>query len=166
MHTHTFPARLIKIATKYPYSHVGLSLEKDCNQIYSFGRKKWNSFIDCGFTIEEKNGNFFQKFNKTICKIYELPVTEKQYKKIKKHLQHMKKNQAIYKYDFIGLILKIWDIPTNYQNRYVCSYFVASILQKFKVYQFDKNLSLVKPKDFECIPLLKEIYNGYFSKYQ
>lgn len=36
MHTNTIPAKIIKFVTRYEYSHVGISLEKNCNTIYSF----------------------------------------------------------------------------------------------------------------------------------
>ena len=85
MHTHTMPSRLVKIFTNYEYSHVGISLDKECNNIYSFGRKKLNSILNGGFVVEKKDGLFFRKFNKTECKIYELEVTNSQYKDLKKN---------------------------------------------------------------------------------
>ena len=40
MHTYTIPSRLIKRITNYEYSHIAISLDRNCNTIYSFGRKK------------------------------------------------------------------------------------------------------------------------------
>lgn len=34
MHTYTIPSRLVRLFTRYEYSHVGISLEKECNKIY------------------------------------------------------------------------------------------------------------------------------------
>ena len=65
MHTKTIPATLIKFITRYKYSHIALSFDKSCNTTYSFGRKKYNSIIDCGFVEENKNGMFFKKFKDT-----------------------------------------------------------------------------------------------------
>lgn len=61
MHTRTIPAKLIKFATKYEYSHVGLSLEESCEEIYSFGRRKATSIINSGFTVEHKGRRIFSK---------------------------------------------------------------------------------------------------------
>ena len=72
MHTNTIPSKIIKAATKYRYTHVGISLEKECNTIYSFGRRKFNSILNAGFSIELRNGEFFKKFKNTRCKIYEV----------------------------------------------------------------------------------------------
>ena len=36
MHTYTIPSRLIKRITNYEYSHIAISLDRNCNTIYSF----------------------------------------------------------------------------------------------------------------------------------
>jgi len=166
MHTDTIPAKIIKRATKYDYSHVGISLEKNCSKIYSFGRRKFNSILRCGFTIEEKHGDFFKKFHNTICKIYEIKVTSRQYRKIEKTLFNMTKHKLNYKYDFLGLVLRYWNIPLKIKNHYVCSYFVASLLEDAKIYKFHKKTCLVRPKDFESIPVLHKIYEGKYLRYE
>lgn len=166
MHTNTIPAKLIKMATNYPYSHVGISLEKDCNIIYSFGRKKFNSILDAGFSIEYKNGKFFQKFNKTICKIYEIEITDKQYEELEKILTDIIINRSCYKYDFIGIVLRFFGIPVTFKNRFVCSYFVAFLLEKAKIYHFKKRVSMMKPQDFEGLLGFRKIYAGRYALYQ
>ena len=72
MHTKTLPAKMIQKATKYKYTHVVISLDKECDKIYSFGRKTLNNILNCGFTIEQKNGAFFQKFKTRRCVIKKL----------------------------------------------------------------------------------------------
>ena len=71
MHTNTVPSKVVKFFTRYEYSHVGIALEKECNTIYSFGRRNVNSILNGGFVAEEKDGKFFEKFNNTVCKIYD-----------------------------------------------------------------------------------------------
>ena len=70
MHTYTIPSKIVKIFTNYEYSHVGISLSRECDEIYSFGRKKINSILNGGFVVEKKDGEFFKKFNNTKCKIF------------------------------------------------------------------------------------------------
>lgn len=76
MHTHTMPSRLIKLFTHYKYSHIAISLTSECDKIYSFGRKELNSIINSGFVIENRDGDFFNKFNETTCRIFEIEVTK------------------------------------------------------------------------------------------
>lgn len=165
MHTHTIPAKLIKIATRFKYSHVGISLDENCDIIYSFGRRKLNSVLNGGFVIEHKDGAFFKKFNKTQCIIYEVQVTNEQYKDVKNMLNNMQENIEDYKYDFLGIIPRFWGIPITFKNKYVCSYFVASVLEKANICKFNKKVYFVKPKDFENLKGFKEIYKGSYNEY-
>ena len=165
MYSQTIPSKLVKALTKYKYSHIGICLNKNCDLIYSFGRRSLNNFFNGGFIIEKKNGEFFKKFNKTICRIYELKITQKQYIGIKQQLECMKKNQKLYKYDFIGIVLRTFNIPISFKNHYVCSQFVAELLEKFEIYNFKKKICFVKPKDFEVINGIKEIYSGEYLEY-
>lgn len=166
MQTNTMPSRLIKVFTQYEYSHVAISLEKDCYITYSFGRRRVNSIIDGGFVIEQKDGEFFKKFNQTNCKIYEIEVNEKQYRKLRKMLKRMEHHQDKYQYDFIGIICRYFKIPITFRNKYVCSYFVASLLEKAKICYFEKEPYFIVPKDFENIPCFNEIYDGKYLLYQ
>lgn len=164
MHSGTLPAKAIKFYTKYSYSHVAISLDKSCISIYSFGRKKLNNPLNGGFVIENKYGKFFSKFNKTMCRIYELDVTDEEYAKIETKLDNMTKEKDMYKYDFLGLGLRIFHIPVSFKNRYVCSSFVASIIEQAGVYKFNKKYIFVKPKDFENLKA-KIIYEGRYKDY-
>ena len=165
MHTKTIPSKLVKLFTRYEYSHVAISLDKTCYTTYSFGRRSLYNILNGGFSIQEKDGKFFNKFNKTVCKIYELEVTEKQYEDVKKIISHMEENVDIYKYDFLGIVPRFFKIPVEFKNKFVCSYFVARVLDKANICKFDKNISLVVPKDFENIQGAKEVYNGNYLKY-
>lgn len=162
MQTNTIPARFIRLFTRYKYSHVALSFSDDCNLVYSFGRKKVNNFIDAGFVIESKNGPFFKKFNNTTCTIYEVDITEDQYEKAVKIMEFMKHNDFKYGYDFLGAFLRYFRIPISFKNRYVCSYFVAEVLEKSDIYKFNKPTYCILPKDFSEIGDFKVVYEGKF----
>lgn len=166
MHTHTIPARLIKIVTEYGYSHVGLSLEKNCKTIYSFGRRNPYSILNGGFSIEYKEGAFFKKFHKTTCKIYEVEVTDKQYDEVKSIIEYMKEHIEEYKYDIWGIVPRFFGIPLTLRNRYVCSYFVARVLEKTGIHQFKKKVCLIRPRDFDGLDGFKEIYRGNYLDYK
>ena len=152
MHTKTIPAKFIRFFTHYNYSHIAISFDKSCNIIYSAGRKKYNTVLDAGFVEESKNGLFFKKFFDTNCRIFELEVTEK--------------HEELFKYDYLGIILRFFKLPINFKDRYVCSYLVAKLLQDSGVYNFHKELYFIEPKDFEKIPNTQVIYKGNFIKYQ
>lgn len=165
MHTNTVPSRVVKFFTRYEYSHVAISLDKSCSKLYSFGRKNLHSVLDGGFSIENKDGEFFKVFSKTICRIYEIKVTDKQYKSAQKLIHKMEKNKEEYKYDFFGVVIRYFKIPVTFKNKFVCSYFVAFVLQKAKIYNFNKDICLIKPKDFTKIEGMHQIYSGSYLAY-
>ncbi len=162
MHTRTLPAGLVRMVTRYEYSHIGICLTNKCDEVYSFGRKSLRNFLNGGFVKEKKDGAFFEKFNKTVCRIFELQIEEEQYIKIKERLEQMEQND-VYKYDFLGAFLRTFRIPAYFKNKYVCSTFVAEILEHSGVYNFQKQLCFVKPIDFEHVVGIKEVYRGQYK---
>jgi len=165
MHTKTIPSKLVKLFTRYEYSHVAIALEESCYKTYSFGRKSLYNILNGGLSIQKKDGIFFTKFNKSVCKIYELEVTDKQYEDAKKILENMEENIDLYKYDFLGIVPRWFKIPVSFKDKFVCSFFVAYVLDKSNIYKFEKNISLTVPKDFENLKGAKEIYNGSYLEY-
>lgn len=163
LQTYTLPALLIKLLTRKKYSHVGISLEKECNTIYSFGRKKVNNFLNGGFVIEKRDGQFFKKFNKSICKIYEVEIDKEKYDNLKYILDDMEMNKDNYKYDYLGIFLRCFNIPITFKNKYVCSYFIADILDRSEITKFDKKCCFVRPADFDDL-LGTVIYEGKYDE--
>ena len=166
LHTNTIPARIVKLFTRYKYSHVAISLEKDCNTIYSFGRRKVHSIIGGGLSVEKKDGEFFKYFNKTICEIYELEITNEQYNIIKENIKNMEENINNYKYDFLGTFFRYFGIHIRRKNKFVCSFFVGELLEKSGAYKFNKKTCMLKPIDFENLNNSKRIYSGLFKEYK
>ena len=147
---------------------MAISLERECNVIYSFGRKSLYNILNGGFCIETKDGEFFKKFNKTTCKIYELSITEEQYEEVIKIIKNMELNIDDYKYDFLGIVPRFLSIPIKFENKFVCSYFAAHVLEQANIYNFEKDTCMVIPRDFERLEDLNEsseIYTGSYLQY-
>lgn len=166
MNTKTLPSMIISLFTRYKYSHVAISFSRNCDVTYSFGRKKLYSILNGGFVIENKYGKFFKRFSDTKCRIYELKVSNNQYNDLVKIINYMKKNRDIYKYDYIGIILRYLRIPISFKNKYVCSYFVAKLLEEANIYKFNKKTIFVSPKDFEKVNGLNLVYTGKYALYR
>lgn len=166
MDTKTIPSRIVSLFTMYKYSHVAISFNKNCDYIYSFGRKNLYSILNGGFTMESKTGKFFKKFNDTKCRIYEINVSNKQYNDLIKIIKYMKKNKDAYGYDYLGIVLRYLRIPITFKNKYVCSYFVAELLEAANIYSFGKRTCFVRPSDFENINILNLVYSGKYVMYR
>lgn len=166
MHTGTIPSIFIKLFTRYKYSHVLIATNKTFDKMYSFGRKTLFNPFNAGLVIENIDGNFFKRFNKTKCRIYRLCVTKEKYNKVVNLLNQFESNINDYKYDIIGLFLKTMSIPIKREKHYVCTQFVAEILENAHIYEFGKSNLLVKPQDFEKISNSNIIYTGYLNQYK
>ena len=76
-YTGTLLSTIIKHYTKDEYCHCSISLDKDLNEMYSFGRLiPWTSLL-AGFTKEGIDFGTFKRFKKTKTAIYELKVSNK-----------------------------------------------------------------------------------------
>lgn len=159
-HTGTFPSKVIKILTKYQYSHILLSLDTNFDKMYSFGRRTLYNPLNAGFVIESINSKFFKRFNNTECRVYELTITDRKYCKLKKLLYKFEKNPEMYQYDIIGLLLKIFNIQVSRKNHYVCSQFVGEIIEKSDIHKFNKKFETIKPCDFDNLPNSNLLYVG------
>ena len=162
-HSGTIPSKLVKIYTRNKYSHVAISLKKELNEFYSFGRKKLYNPFNGGFIIESKNSKFYKRFKNTKCMVLKLRVTEEQYKEINLLIDKYKNNINIYKYDFLGVLFRILRIKINRKNHLYCTKFVREVLEVTNIYSF-KN-KFVSPDEFINIPNIEVIYTGRILGY-
>ena len=161
--SYTILARIIKMITKEKYSHVSISFDKECTNMYTIGRR-WTRWPFSGKYMSESIYKGVYKINKKAeLLIYELEVTSYQYKNIKKLLN--KYGNSSKGYNFIGLVLVLFNKKIN-RKKYYCSEFVYKILSDEKVNIFPKTNNVVKPMDFTKIKDLKKIYEGKVTDYK
>ena len=90
-HTGTVLSKIIKNYTKDEFSHVSISLDKELNKMYSFGRINPYNPLWGGFVHEYIDKGTFKRFYKTKTKIFSLEITEKQYLDLEKIIYDMEK---------------------------------------------------------------------------
>ena len=163
-HTGTWLSNRIKEYTKNEYSHVSISLDKELNKMYSFGRKNaYNPFWG-GFIQEYSYKGTFKRFYDTKCIIYSYKVTNESYNLLNENIKKMYKKRKKYKFNFWGLCAVVFNKKINRKNTFYCAEFVKYILQESNI-----KVSLpeiVKPEDFQKIDGIKEIYKGYLRDYK
>ncbi len=161
MYTGTIASIAVRRFTKYKYAHAVISIDKRLSKMYSFGRKGKYNMFNAGFVNYGFDSAFFQRFNETSGIIYELEVTKKQYNSLKKELNNFEKDVNKYRYDILGLLFRHFykDFIAR-DNYYVCTQFVASVLEKADIYHFNKPVKNVKVIDFTKIPNLNKVYEG------
>ena len=162
--TGTILSRVVHIYTKQEFCHSSLSLDKDLNEMYSFGRYwAYNPFIG-GFVKEEVDSGTFKRFHNTEAAIYALEVSDWQYKLIKREIRRMKKSKGEYSFNFLGLCAIAFQKRIKRKNKYYCSEFVKHSLDTGNI---DNNLpDMVRPQDFENIDNVELIYKGKLKDFK
>jgi len=143
----TVLARMIRVFTKKKYSHSSMAMHKNCEPFYSFGRVYPRFMFPTGFIIEGMSAGYFKIHPNIPVAVYEIPVTDEQYALIEERLQPFIANPRHYKYSVLNIFLQARGIAYKRENKYVCSAFIAEVLQG--IVNFDKDTSLVYPHDFQ-----------------
>ncbi|MEF9990644.1 MAG: hypothetical protein RRZ84_06445 [Romboutsia sp.] len=164
-YTGTVLSYLIRNISKTPYAHVSIALNEDLKPMYSFGRLNPKTPLFAGFVEENINQGLYEIRTNTMCRVYSLDVTDVQYAEIYKNIMLVSNDKKTYDYDVMALIYLSINKPRQADYKYVCSHFVADMLEKGNVNIFDKKSFEVRPNDFYNLKELKLEYEGLLSKY-
>ena len=161
--SYTMLSRIIKAITKDKYSHVSLSYDKECTDMYTMGRR----FARWPFSGVYKNESIYKGVynlskNAEIL-IYELDVDDETYKNIKMLLEKYGKESK--GYNFLGLIFAIFNKRLD-RKKYYCSEFIYKVLSDDSIKLYEKTNDVVKPMDFQKMKNLKKIYEGKVRDYK
>ena len=122
--TGTLLSRILKQITGAEYNHASISLSRDLERMYSFGRRHpYNPFWG-GFVIESPRTGTFKCFSETKVLVLSVSVTEEQHAELKVMLDVMWKRKRKYSYNYIGLCLAYFDVVWKQVGCYYCSEFV------------------------------------------
>ena len=163
-YTGTVLSKIIKLRTRNEFSHVSISLDKELNNMYSFGRKNpYNPFFG-GFIQEYKDKGTFKRFKNTKASIYSLEITDEQYEIIKDLIAKMQKEKNLYKFNVLGLFAVGLHIKLKFDKSFYCAEFVKFVLEKSKI---ENELpEIIKPEDFRYLKGLNMIYSGFLKEYK
>lgn len=164
----TFISRMIK--TRYPegpYCHVSLSLDRQLEQMYSFGRKGTYNMLNAGFIQEDIENGLF-RIKDVLTKIYELPVTDEQYRAIQDEITDFTRRRDELHFDGIGLILKVVrpEFSLEREDYYYCSRFVGELLKRSQAAELPADPRLMHPTMFAEIDGTSLVYEGRLKEYR
>lgn len=161
--TPTYLARMIRTCTKAEYSHSSIALDKELNQMYSFGRL--NAYIPFwgGFTRESVDFGSFKRFKNSGVEVYSLTVTESKYKEIKRTIEKFQKTKGDYNFNIPGMFAVAFNKRIKFDNAFYCAEFVKYVLE-------DNNINTglpdtISPEDFRNMNGLVLEYSGTLSDY-
>ncbi len=157
-HTGTLLSRVIRLFTKYEYSHVSISSDSNLDEMYSFGRiHPYVPFIG-GFVHEIPGKGTFKRFKNTTSEIYSMTISKEQFETLKSTLRQMDSRKHEYHYNALGLCAFLFHKKLNRKNHFYCAEFVQYVLDTSKV---ETNLPTpCKPSDFLELKDIKLEYKG------
>ncbi|MEG0074154.1 MAG: hypothetical protein RR922_06115 [Clostridia bacterium] len=160
-HSGTIPSKVIKWFTGDMYSHVSISIDPTLRNLYSFARKRIYNPLNAGFVKENfTTGIFGRNFECVKCKVYEIKVTEEKYNNLCNIINEFKQNEDKFKYNLIGLMSPMTNIPIERNNHYFCSQFVSEALIKSEILNINKRAVLLTPKALENQIHLEPFFEG------
>lgn len=143
--TNTVMSKLIQVLKSDEYTHAAISLDKNLDQMYSFGRKYTLNPLIGRFKKEDIDKGIYKLSPTVPSLIIEVQVSEQQYKRVKELLEQFICNSNLYKYNYIGLLHNIFEKSVCYDHRFLCSEFVYHILNKSDIVDFKISRNLVRP---------------------
>lgn len=164
--TGTLLSRILRYITGAEYNHASISLSRDLERMYSFGRRyPYNPFWG-GFVIESPHTGTFKRFSDTRAIVLRVTVNEAQHAELGNMLEDMWKRRKKYHYNFVGLCLAYFHIEWKRANHFYCSEFVGEILIKGRVVGVE-NLpsSIIQPIHFLQLPHT-QLYCGKLCEYE
>lgn len=164
-YTGTLFSKVLRVFEKEKYVHVSISLDKELNEVYSFGRKNPKRILPAGFVNEDLD-LISTLFINSVSRIYELEISKEKYET----LEHIIKNTYIknadkFRYNIRGLPMINFNLSYKRKYHLVCSQFCGKVLIDSGIYDFEKDYSLIKPRDITELDNLKLIYDGKIKDY-
>ena len=162
--TGTYFSTFLKFMSGEKYIHVSLAFDKELKEVYSFGRHNPRWAFPCGFS-EENFERVTKVFKRAICQVYTMPLTQKEYDKLKKEVMRYRDNKENYHYNIVGLLPIQFNKIYRRKHHYVCSQFIGKVFEDTNIHNFPKDYSVVRPNDIRKIPRLSLRYEGKLIDY-
>lgn len=162
--TGTILSRIIKRITGAKYNHASISLTKDLDRMFSFGRlNPYNAFIG-GYVMESPRFGTFKRFKNTDALVLAVEISEEQYDQMHEMVESMWKNRKHYHYNYMGLYLAAFKISRKKKNCFHCAEFVGHVLTSHNVSGSEKFGDILHPMDFLVVPH-EVFYQGKLREY-
>ncbi len=165
-YTGTFASRLIKNVRKSKYAHSSIAFDENLNEMYSFARRVLYFPLIAGFIKEDIDDGVFKMLPKSECKVLKINVSEEEYEAARQKIFKFLAEYDKYKYGFINAVAINFNIKLKRKYKYVCSQFVAEMINDCTDVQLPKDPWLMTPADFEKIGEAVPIYEGLVNQYR
>ncbi len=161
--THTGVAGAIRKLGKTKYNHAAIALDKDLSRMYAFARLKHKSILLGQLVRENMYRYSLGKYDYVGGKIFELPVTDEQYKEIEDVISKMYK-EGDYLYNLFSVLLTPVMGGFSTYKSFSCVEFVMYLLKELG-YELEKPLYAYRPDDLQKVLEDKLFFEGNLLEY-
>lgn len=150
--------KVIRTFTGEQYNHLSISLNNDLSDLCTFGRRKYTTPLNAGFIYEKLEYFTLNKYNNINVKVYKIPVTDDQYKKLKNNIASIA-NDDEYMYNLFSALTYPFIGGFYTYKAYTCVEFVASVLDEVGIVELDRTCSIT-PNEYGNMLEKYEYYSG------
>ncbi|WP_127529272.1 hypothetical protein [Paenibacillus kobensis] len=162
--TDSMIGKFVSYLKKDEVTHASIALDENLDELYGFGRKwNWYPFKGC-FRRESYSEGYYGHFKTLPGVVLQLNITSNQYALVSQILNDFIMNSDQYYYSITKLLSNIIDVEIKDSRGFICSEFVAYILQEAGIVKFDRPLNLIRPQMLLKLPA-NRVYQGDLKRY-
>ena len=150
--------KLIRAATREPYNHVSIAMERDLRTLYAFARRYYNTPFYGGF-VNEVPARYHHKGRTARILLCRIPVTGEQWKGLQQRFAHMTDQAERYIYNHLSALMAPFHRRIRVKDAYTCAEFTVSVLRELG-FDFDGGFYSIGDIADRLAPY--EIYAGPF----
>lgn len=149
--------KFARLTSKYDYTHIAVCLDEKFDKFYTFSRKKHYSPFDCGFMVETLDCYAFGKHTNVKLKIFKVPVSKENKKRIEKYIENVSKDSE-YIFNFFSMITMSIFHGFKIYKAHNCMSFVS------KIVELSDTVNISKPYYKYNIKEIDELLTEYLYK--
>ena len=147
--TSTKIGSMIRTVIGGDYNHCSFYIDDEVDNVYGFSRKYRKLWYTGCFTQE--NPIYYDEYL-----VYQIPLSDEQHEQLAKRIDDM--NANIRMYNYISAMLIPANIPVVSDGSFICSTFVADLIDRYTDIELKKDTHLHRPMD------ILELMDDYAEK--
>ena len=163
--TPTAIGKAIRTVTRSTFNHASISLTKDLSEMYSFARYRARNPLVGGFIQEFPQRLTLGKNKDVHIKVFEIPLTNYQYEKIRQFVYGIKDDEDQCLYNLLAILGRPFGLGNNTYKAYVCTDFVVKALVQGEVSLVQSILAPITPGEMEQLLDKYLVYDGMLVDY-
>jgi len=149
--------KFARLTSKYEYTHIAVCLDEKLDKFYTFSRKKHYSPFDSGYMVETLDCYAFGKHPEVKLKVFKVPVSKNDKKKIEKYIENISKDSE-YVFNFFSMITMSIFHGFKIYKAHNCMSFVSKIVELTDSVDMSKAYYKYSIRD------LDDLLNKYFYR--